>query len=381
MRPTRSLWGVCKPWAVVALSLAASTFVASFFKLHDRPFLLPFTVGVVISAWYGGFAPGLVATLLSVAFADYLFTEPVRSLLVNDPVDLEMFGMFIAVGAAISWAQQSARKANEALAKSNAELSAAAANLRRSNEDLERFSFMVAHDLLEPLRSVQAMTQLFLKRSEHSLDAESAKLLEFVVRGSDRMKVLIQDLLEMARASHDTASSPVDPQGAIGAALQNLRESVDRSGARVVSHPPMPAVQANEAQMMRLFLNLIGNAIKYRGEKIPEIHIRARQQGAECEFSVSDNGIGIDPKYYAQIFEPFRRLHWGPESEGSGVGLAICKRIVERHGGRIRVESQAGKGSVFYFTLPAARTNRDEHIRKPNQSSESGPNRGHAAAS
>jgi signal transduction histidine kinase len=375
-------WGVCKPWAVVALSLAASTLVASFFKLHDRPFLLPFTLGVVISAWYGGFAPGLVTTLLSVAFSSYLFTEPLHSLWVRDPVDIEMFAMFVALGAAISWAQESARKGNAALAKSNAELQRAAVDLRRSNEDLERFSFMVAHDLLEPLRSVKAMTELFLSRNRHALDAESAKQLAFVVSGADRMKKLIRDVLEMARVNRESERSSVDIQAAIEAALQNLRESMDRSGARIMVHGPMPAVQGNEAQLMRLFLNLIGNAIKYRGEKNPDIHIRARQQGPEYEFSLSDNGIGIDPKYHAQIFEPFRRLHRGPEAEGSGVGLAICKRIVERHQGRIWVESEQGKGSTFYFTLQTAGQIHGGSLpRKPNRSGESGTSRGQAAAS
>jgi signal transduction histidine kinase len=223
--------------------------------------------------------------------------------------------------------------------------------LARSNEELERFAFAVAHDLRAPLRSIETVTQLFLKRNAGTLHEESAQLLDFVVSSAERMDRLIQDLLEFAKVSQQVETSEVDAKAVAELAAQNLQEAVDQSRATIFIES-LPMIHANEGQLLRLFQNLISNAIKYRGEDTPEIHIAASSIPGKTAFSVSDNGIGIDPQYHQQIFDPFRRLHTDSEYEGTGVGLAICKRIVQQHNGRIWVKSKPGEGSTFYFTIP-----------------------------
>jgi len=223
--------------------------------------------------------------------------------------------------------------------------------LARSNEELERFAFAVAHDLRAPLRSIETMTQLFLKLNAGTLDEESAQLLDFVVNSADRMDRLIQDLLEFATVSQQAETSEVDAKAVAELAAQDLQEAFDQSGATIVIES-LPVIRANEGQLLRLFQNLIGNAIKYRGENTPEILIAASSTAGKTVFSVKDNGIGIDPQYHQQIFDPVRRLHTDSEYEGTGVGLAICKRVVQQHNGRIWVKSRPGEGSTFYFTIP-----------------------------
>jgi light-regulated signal transduction histidine kinase (bacteriophytochrome) len=223
--------------------------------------------------------------------------------------------------------------------------------LIRSNEELERFAFAVAHDLRAPLRSIETMTQLFLERSADTLNEESAQLLDFVVSSAQRMDRLIQNLLEFATVGQQAETSEVDAQAVAELSAQNLQEAIDQSGAAIVIES-LPVIRANEGQLLRLFQNLIGNAIKYRGENTPEILIAASSAAGKTVFSVKDNGIGIDPQYCQQIFDPFRRLHAESEYEGTGVGLAICKRVVQQHNGRIWVRSKPGEGSTFYFTIP-----------------------------
>jgi signal transduction histidine kinase len=359
--------------AVVLSSVAGSGAVAYIFKLQDRAHFLPLTIGVIVSSWYGGLVPGLAATILGLLVAVF-FTVHVHTLVPADLTDIALLALFLAVGVAISLLRHWLLKTNVALRES-------VQQLRRSNEELERFSFVLAHDLLAPLRSIQAMTQLFLRRNESNLDKDSAQELGFVVSGADRMKRLIEDILEFAKAGHDAQTSRVDPQAAAESALRFLQEAVDQSGAKITISP-LPMIQANEGHLVRLFLNLIGNAIKYQGQNPPEIHISATSEHGKCVFSVRDNGIGIEPKYHSQIFDPFRRLHSSSQYEGSGVGLAICKRIVERYGGRIRVESQPGKGSTFYFTMPIAVSSESpgqDVKRKPIQTSPPS-GRGKAAA-
>jgi chemotaxis family two-component system sensor kinase Cph1 len=165
------------------------------------------------------------------------------------------------------------------------------------------------------------------------------------------MDRLIQDLLEFATVSQQAETSEVDAKAIAELAAQNLQEAVDQSGAKIVIES-LPVIRANEGQLLRLFQNLVGNAIKYRGENKPEIHISASSIPGKTVFSVKDNGIGIDPQYHRQIFDPFRRLHTASEYEGTGVGLAICTRVVQQHNGRIWVKSRPGEGSTFYFTIP-----------------------------
>ena len=254
-------------------------------------------------------------------------------------------------------------------------------DLARSNEELERFAFTVAHDLQEPLRSIEAMTQLFLERNKSKLDTDSAHLLDFVVSSAERMKRLIHDLLEFAVVSHRFEASEVDSQAVVEIAVQQLHEAIEQSGATVAIES-LPLIDANGDLLLRLFQNLIMNAIKYAGEGPPVIHISASASDGETVFVVKDNGIGIDQKYHQQIFDLFRRLHTASEHEGTGIGLATCKRIVAQHGGRIWVESQPGEGSKFLFAIPTVTMGSSEKnaTRKPNQDSDPNRHEGRAAA-
>jgi light-regulated signal transduction histidine kinase (bacteriophytochrome) len=228
-----------------------------------------------------------------------------------------------------------------------------ARELERSNKELELFASLASHDLQEPLRSVSGFTQLLKKRYKGKLDQTADEFISYIVDGAERMQRLIRDLLDYSRiTSRGKPLATVDFNEALEAALVNLKSAIEESGAAVTSDQ-LPVVSADSGQIIRLFQNLIGNAIKYRGDSEPAIHVSAKRGDHEWFFSVADNGIGIDAQYYARIFQIFQRLHKRDEYSGSGVGLAVCKRIIDRHGGRIWVESDLGKNSTFYFTIPA----------------------------
>ena len=227
--------------------------------------------------------------------------------------------------------------------------------LRRSNEELERFAYVVSHDLQEPLRMVKSYVQLLAKRYQGKLDSAADEFIEFAVQGAKRMERLIEDLLAYSRVSTRGAAPVATPAGsALDNALAGLKLAIDESEA-TVTRDGLPTVRADPGQLERLFSNLVGNAIKFRGTEAPRVQVGARRDGDEWVFSVADNGIGIEPRYFDRIFVIFQRLHERDRYPGTGVGLAICKEIVERHGGRLWVESQPNRGSTFFFTLPAAR--------------------------
>ena len=224
--------------------------------------------------------------------------------------------------------------------------------LKRSNEELGQFAYIASHDLQEPLRMVASYTQLLSKRYTGQLDADADEFIAFAVDGASRMQRLIEDLLAFSRVA--TTGNPLvatSSEYALEQALQNLHWAVKDSGA-LVTHDPLPTVEADEMQLVQLFQNLVGNAIKYQGPGIPQVHISATRYGmARWTFAVKDNGLGIDPQYFERIFGMFQRLHKRDEFSGTGVGLAICKKIMERHGGTISVESRPGHGSTFSFAL------------------------------
>jgi PAS domain S-box-containing protein len=225
--------------------------------------------------------------------------------------------------------------------------------LRHSNEALEQFAHIASHDLQEPLRMVASYTQLLSRRYKGRLDAVADEFIDFAVDGTQRMKRLVEDLLLYSRVGK--AAPPVREfasEEALAAALQNLETTI-REGRALVTHDPLPVIAGVEEQLVQVFQNLIGNAVKYHGRDAPCIHVSARRSDAEWIFSVADNGIGIDPLYFERIFVIFQRLHGRDEYEGTGVGLAICNRMMTQQGGRIWVESELGRGSVFYFSLPA----------------------------
>jgi len=228
-----------------------------------------------------------------------------------------------------------------------------ARELKRSNDELQQFAYVASHDLQEPLRRVASFTELLAKRYKGRLDSDADEFIDFAVDGCNRMQGLIRDLLAYSRAgASGKALHRCPSEDALNNALVNLRAAIEESGA-VVTHDPLPAIWTDDKQLTQVFQNLIGNAVKYRSAEVPCVHISAtKNQSGEWIFSVRDNGLGIDPRYFERIFILFQRLHGQTEFEGTGIGLAICRKIVERLGGRIWVESEAGKGSTFHFALP-----------------------------
>ena len=228
--------------------------------------------------------------------------------------------------------------------------------MARSNADLEQFAYVASHDLQEPLRMISSYSGLLSQRYKDKLDTDAADFLGYITDGASRMQRLIQDLLAYSRAgSEDSDLVLVDCEEVLARVGSNLRLTIQESNAEV-SHDPLPSVHGNFTQLCQLFQNLIGNAVKFRGDQPPQIHVGVESQGDHWLFSVRDNGIGISLQYKERIFTIFQRLHTKEEYPGTGIGLAICKKIVEKHGGNIYVESETGKGSTFYFTLPRKQT-------------------------
>jgi PAS domain S-box-containing protein len=227
------------------------------------------------------------------------------------------------------------------------------AELNRSNDELEQFAYVASHDLQEPLRMVASYTQLLAERYKGRLDSDADEFIAYAVDGSNRMQVLIQDLLAYSRAgTNGKTLHKISSDHALKEALTNLRATIQESGA-VVTHDLLPIITTDGTQLAQIFQNLVGNAVKYHGAAAPRVHVSAAKNGGnEWIFSVRDNGLGIDPQYFDRIFVLFQRLHGQTEFKGTGIGLAICKKMLERLGGRIWVESEPEKGSTFRFALP-----------------------------
>ena len=235
------------------------------------------------------------------------------------------------------------------------DLAEKARELARSNAELEQFAYVASHDLQEPLRMVASFTQLLAERYQGRLDEKADQYIGFAVEGASYMQSLIDDLLSYSRVtSRARPFQPTDCAAVLQKALANLRVAIAESKAEI-NAGPLPTLMADGNQLVQLLLNLIGNAIKFHGDKPPQISVSARLEGETWVFAVKDNGIGIDPRYFERIFVIFQRLHSRRSAyPGTGIGLAICKKVVERHGGRIWLESTPGEGTTFFFTLPAA---------------------------
>jgi PAS domain S-box-containing protein len=234
-----------------------------------------------------------------------------------------------------------------------ATLAAHAQRLARSNKELEQYAYVASHDLQEPLRMVTSYIQLIADRYRGQLDTAADEFIGYALDGAERMKKLIDDLLTYSRVStRQREAKPTDAAAMLDRSLSNLRLAIEESGA-VVTHGELPTLLVVDTQLQQLFQTLIGNALKFRGEAPPRIHVDATRKDREWELSIADNGIGIDSRHHDEVFMIFRRLHGRERYPGTGIGLALCKKIVEQHGGRIWLKSEPGKGTTFHFTLPA----------------------------
>jgi chemotaxis family two-component system sensor kinase Cph1 len=256
-----------------------------------------------------------------------------------DPEDLSLGVTFTALDIT------ERKEAEAALARKTEELAC-------SNAELEQFAYVASHDLQEPLRMVSSYVQLLARRYKEKLDSDADDFINFAVDGADRMQALINDLLVYSRVGTEGKRlEPTSCETVLDHALANLQFAIEENGARV-THDPLPTVLADQSQLTQLFQNLLANAIKFRREEPPHVHLGVERGESKWLFSIRDNGIGIEEEYGERIFEIFQRLHGRNEYSGTGIGLAMCKKIVERHGGRIWVAANPGSGSTFYFTLP-----------------------------
>jgi light-regulated signal transduction histidine kinase (bacteriophytochrome) len=304
---------------------------------------------------------GIFSWILNALFERFVFNESGKTImdhLINVPPEefydrVITFLIFLVFGLIVSGLYEKRHAAEE-------KLSILAKELQRSNSELEQFAAIASHDLKEPLVTVGGFLALLKRRYEGDLDAEANRYIRYALESVERMERLIGDLLELSRVS--TQAKPfqvIDSSAVLDIALKNLTGPLHSKGI-LVTHDPLPEIHADATQIGQLFQNLISNAIKFCRKETPRIHVSAVRKGREYIFSVRDNGIGIAPESADEIFTAFRRLHDGDEFPGTGLGLATCAKIVERHGGRIWVESILGEGSTFYFMIP---------VREPGETS------------
>ena len=380
----------------VALSLLARAALDPVLR-DELPFIT-FFAGIAAAAWFGGLGPSLLSMALSFVAAEWFWARHGHGQFLATPRDLVVAGCYFLVASTIvimSDAMHKAREcavvrqgelerevgeriqAEEALRaahdelesrvrKRTAELNSAmeaqerekkalahkSMELERSNAELQQFAYIASHDLQEPLRMVANFTQLLAERYSSRLDEDGREFIAYAVGGALRMQALIQDLLAYSRVGAKGRSfEPVNCNEALGRAVSNLYASIDESAA-LVSHDELPVISADATQMVQVFQNLVGNGIKFKGANPPLVHVSAVRNADDWVFSVRDNGIGIEPRYAERIFVVFQRLHRPEDYPGTGIGLALCRKIVERHGGKIWLESQPGHGSTFFFSIP-----------------------------
>ena len=318
------------------------------------------SVLALAAAWIAGdvFVLRHVRGLVAAAKKMRLGTLSARSGVEHGPGEIgELARSFDEMAAALEQQVSELQRAEGELKELNEDLEKRVVNrtleLKRSNEDLEQFAYVASHDLQEPLRMIRNYLQLLQQRYKTELDSNAHDFINFALDGSKRMNQLIHDLLAYSRVgTHGKELVLTECDQALEDALANLTVAIEESKAEV-TRDSLPPVIGDEVQLTQLFQNLIGNAVKFRGEATPKVHIGVQRKGGEWEFTVRDNGIGIAEQDFQRIFVVFQRLHNREKYPGTGIGLSVCKKIVERHGGRIWVESKPGKGTTFHFTIPA----------------------------
>lgn len=347
--------------------------IVTAFLLPDHSFLPvvsgSYVLAVSAAAWWGGMLPGFLVSCATIPVLTLIATGGASAIPAHvDPVGLGVMFFIAFLVASVAGNRKHVEKVlrtvNEQLEarvrertaelqQANAALRDANENLRRANSDLQQFAFSASHDLQEPLRTVSIYSQLLGRRYGDHFDEAGLTFLGYLTSAAKRMASLVQDLLTYTRTGEevDPAGETTDAGEALQAALGGLSASLNESGAEV-THDPLPRISMRSVHLQQIFQNLIGNAIKYRSAEPPRIYVSCQQQESKWVFSVRDNGIGIDPAYKERIFGIFKRLHTADEYSGTGIGLAICKRIVERYGGSIWVESEAGEGAAFFFSIP-----------------------------
>lgn len=321
---------------------------------------IPVVTGYARTRGYSDF-PGFDWTILMRVDRDRAYAPINKLVVMVGGIGLLVLTPVTGFGVWTSW---KLIQEDRALSQASRALEESVDELTRSNADLQQFAYVASHDLQEPLRMVASYTQLLAKRYKGQLDTDADEFIGYAVDGANRMQRLINDLLSYSRiTTRDKPFKPVDCNEALESARDNLKMVIEKEQA-VVTHDPLPTIMADGTQLVQLFQNLISNAIKFRREAVPpRVHLSARRDDREWCLAVRDNGIGIDPQYADRIFVIFQRLHTIADYPGTGIGLALCKKIVERHGGRIWMESQPGHGATFYFTFPFNSTHhsRGEH--------------------
>jgi len=340
--------------ALLAVLIASAITAAAEPLFGGKAPLFFFTIAVIVAAGQG-FGPGVVATVLSVASVLLLFREIYTMIMANASLTL-----FALLGLGISAVMGRLHRINaalvetkEALQLANERLSERGRALSLANEELQRFAYVLAHDLNGSVRVICNLTELLVQQNTSKLDDNSKECAGLIVSKGLRMQAMIQGLLDYAAAVERPAEKThTDAGTVVHRAIKDLDAMIHARGAVVTADEPLPHVDAVESRLVQVFSNLISNGIKYCPvDRSPRIQISATERSVDIVFCVADNGIGMDMKYAGSIFGMFNRLH-GDEYEGTGIGLALCKAVIERHGGCIWVESQVGQGSQFYFTLP-----------------------------
>ncbi len=368
------------PYAAAITALALATGIAAALELTSVPrgvYGFVFLLVMLGSAWWGGYGPGFVVTALTVTVVPFALIRGYSSSRINlsTVVLLLIVSLLVSRVAAATREReamlresndllddrvrrrtQELERANAALHERETLLLRQADELARSNADLQQFAYVASHDLQEPLRLIAIYTELLKRRYGGQMDSEADRFLGVIVDGVRRMETLIRDLLSYSRVIH--AETPaereqVDVAETLKLAVANLEMMITETGA-TIHWKSLPTIHCDRLEITQVFQNLLSNAMKYRAEGPPRIEVSAEEKPSDWVFSVRDNGIGIHPDYHEMIFNPFKRLH-GRERPGTGIGLALCRRIVERAGGKIWVESEPGSGAAFHFSIPQRR--------------------------